>query len=126
MPDEPRPRTFEEVVAAEGPAKRAWRQSGDSFEDVTVGNAFHREVSVLEDREGTGDWRVEFFDDDGGCYVTVFAGPKAEKRARDYFDALRFGRLRTVRANGVGDGTNDGNPPRRLIGRPVGEQPTDE
>jgi hypothetical protein len=28
----------------------------------------------------------------------VFAGPKAERRARDYFDALKFGRLKTVRA----------------------------
>jgi hypothetical protein len=31
----------------------------------------------------------------GGCYVTVFAGPKAETRV----DALKFGRLRTVRAS---------------------------
>jgi hypothetical protein len=54
-------------------------------------------VSVREDRDGTGEWGVEYFDDDGACYVTVFAGPKAERRARDYFDALKFGRLRTVR-----------------------------
>jgi hypothetical protein len=49
-------------------------------------------------RYGTGAWRVEYFDGDGGCYVTVIAGPKAERRAPDYFDALKFGRLRTVRA----------------------------
>jgi hypothetical protein len=96
MPD--KPRTFKEVVAAEDPAERARMENGESFEDVTVSNAFHREVSVYEDRHGTGEWQVEYFDDDGGCYVTVFAGPKAERRARNYFDALRFGRLRTVRA----------------------------
>jgi hypothetical protein len=96
MPD--KPRTFKEMVAAEDPAERARREKGESFEDVTVSSSFHRQVSVQEDRDGTGEWRVEYFDTDGGCYVTVFAGPKAEKRARDYFDALRFGRLRTVRA----------------------------
>jgi hypothetical protein len=73
-------------------------ENGESFEDVTVSDPFHREVFVHEDRYGTGEWRVEYFDAEGGCYVTVFAGPKAEKRARDYFEALRFGRLRTVRA----------------------------
>jgi hypothetical protein len=32
-------------------------------------------------------------DDDGGCYVAIFAEPAAEQRARDYGDALRTGRL---------------------------------
>jgi hypothetical protein len=95
MPD--KPRSFKEVVAAQDPAERARRENGESFNDVLVHNAFHQEVSVHKDRAGTGEWRVEYFDDDGGCYVTVFAGPKAERRARDYFDALKFGRLRTVR-----------------------------
>ena len=96
MPDEPRPRTFKDVVAAEHPAERARMENGEGFEDVTVSNAFHREVSVHEDRYGTGEWRVEYFDDDGGCYVTMFAGPKVERRARDYFDALKFGRPRML------------------------------
>ena len=39
------------------------------------------------------EWRVEYFDDDGGCYVTIFAGPAAERRARDYFNSLKSGRL---------------------------------
>jgi hypothetical protein len=26
----------------------------------------------IGDRREAGDWRVEYFDDDGGCYVTVF------------------------------------------------------
>ena len=39
------------------------------------------EVTIIEDQARNGDWRVEYFDADGGCYVTVFAGPKAEARA---------------------------------------------
>ena len=46
---------------------------------------------------GNGEWRVEYQDDDGGCYMTIFAGPKAERRARDYFNALKTGALKTVR-----------------------------
>jgi hypothetical protein len=38
-------------------------------------------------REAPGDWRVEYFDEDGAGYVTIFAGPWAETRARDYFEA---------------------------------------
>ena len=49
-------------------------ERGDRFVDPSV-NAFHGEVSVNEDRFGTGEWRVEYFDDDGGCYITIFAGP---------------------------------------------------
>src|SRR3954451_11585752 len=67
-----RPRTFEEVVAAQDPAETARLERGDRFVDPSV-NAFHGEVSVNEDRYGTGEWRVEDFDDDGGCYVTIFA-----------------------------------------------------
>ena len=33
------------------------------------------EIKVFEDRIVTGQWRVEYFDDDGGCYVAIFAGP---------------------------------------------------
>jgi hypothetical protein len=59
----------EEVVAAQDPTETARLERGDSFVDPSV-NAFHGEVSVNEDRFGTGEWRVEYFDDDGGCYVT--------------------------------------------------------
>jgi len=55
-----RPRTFEEVVAAQDPTKMASLTRGDRFVDPSV-NAFHGEVSV-----STGEWRVEYFDDDGG------------------------------------------------------------
>jgi hypothetical protein len=96
MPD--KPRTFKETIAAQDPADWARLANSESFEDVTVTSPFHQQVTVIEDSDGAGDWRVEYFDEDGGCYVTEFAGPKAEKRARDYFEALKFGRLRAVRA----------------------------
>ena len=95
MPD--KPRSFKETVAAQNPTEQARLANAESFEDVTVSNPFHQHVTVIEDSDG-GDWRVEYFDEDGGCYVTLFAGPKAEKRARDYFEALKFGRLPAVRA----------------------------
>jgi hypothetical protein len=38
------------------------------------------------------------FDADGGCYVTIFAGPEAEPRARDYFKVLKGKWLRIIRA----------------------------
>jgi hypothetical protein len=31
---------------------------------------------LFEDKASPGPWRVEYFDDDGGCYVTVF-GPQS-------------------------------------------------
>jgi hypothetical protein len=46
------------------------------------------EIKVFEDQIVSGEWRVEYFDDDGGCYVAIFAGPAAEQRARDYGGAL--------------------------------------
>ena len=46
-------------------------------------------VTVFEDRLEKGDWRVEYFDDDGTCYLTLFAGPEAEQRARAYHAAPR-------------------------------------
>ena len=84
-----KPRTFAEVVAAEHPTGRALMDKVEEFEDPTVSDPFQCEVSVHEDLHGAAAWRVEYFDSDGGCYVTTFAGPEAEKRARDYFDALR-------------------------------------
>jgi hypothetical protein len=53
-------------------------------------------VTLAPDRYGESEWRVEYQDDDGGCYVTIFAGPAAERRARDYFNALKTGALKTV------------------------------
>jgi hypothetical protein len=56
-----------------------------------------REVFVHPDCKGGPHWLVEWGDTDGGCYVTVFDGPVAEQRARDYFEALKSGRLKVVR-----------------------------
>ena len=55
------------------------------------------EVSVHPDCEGGDFWQVEWGDSDGGCYVTVFDGPMAEQRARDYFEALKSGLLKVLR-----------------------------
>jgi hypothetical protein len=54
MPDQPR--TFKEIVAAQDSAERARMENGQSFEDVTVSSGFHRDVSVYEDCDGTGEW----------------------------------------------------------------------
>lgn len=41
---------------------------------------------VVQPQYDAGDWRVEAIDDDreGECYVTIFAGPQSEDRAREY------------------------------------------
>ena len=91
------PRTFAEVVAAQDPADRARMERAESYSDPAVTNDFHGDVWVLEDRDGNGEWRVEYQDDDGGCYVTIFTGPASEKRARDYFASLKSGRLEILR-----------------------------
>jgi uncharacterized membrane protein len=54
------------------------------------------EVILAQDRFAPSDWRVEYFDDNGCCYVTVFAGPAAGARARVYFDALKNGKIEVV------------------------------
>jgi hypothetical protein len=59
------------------------------------------EVSLAEDRDQPSEWRVEYFHKADG-YVTIFAGPMAEERARDYFNALKSGRLGIIRDNGQG------------------------
>lgn len=49
---------------------------------------------MFPDREVPATWRVEYFDNDGGCYVTLFMGPAAERRARDYAVMLVSGSRR--------------------------------
>lgn len=39
---------------------------------------------AFEDRKHPGDWRVEAFDDDGRCFVTIFSGPDSKQRAQEY------------------------------------------
>jgi hypothetical protein len=74
-------------------------ERGERFDDATANSSdpWEREVSVHPDCEGGDFWQVEWGDSDGGCYVTVFNGPMAEQRARDYFDALKSGRLKVLR-----------------------------
>jgi hypothetical protein len=96
-----KPRTFAELVAAMDPDERAQLERGVRYDDPAVTDAGLRNVTVFEDRHGSGGWRVEYFDEDGGCYVTVFAGRVAEGRAREYFAALKTGQLRTIRESMV-------------------------
>ncbi len=50
----------------------------------------HR-IKVFQEHSGVAkwhnEWRVEYSDTEGGSYVTIFAGPQAEQRARDYHKA---------------------------------------
>jgi len=41
----------------------------------------------------SGLWRVEWADSEGAMYITIFVGPEAEARARDYHEAISDGRL---------------------------------
>jgi hypothetical protein len=93
-PPAAKPRTYEEVVAANAKdpfhaARLARLESGESFDGV----------SVHPDCEGGPHWFVEWFDGDGGCYVTTFNGPLAEQRALDYFGALKAGILKVLRGD---------------------------
>jgi hypothetical protein len=44
------------------------------------------QIEVIEDKLCPGMWRVESMacDSDGEVYVTIFSGPLAEARAREY------------------------------------------
>jgi hypothetical protein len=92
-----KPRTFAELVGAIDPALRERIQRAQLYRDPAVQSDFHADVILQEDLEGNGEWRLEYQDDDGACYVTIFAGTAAERRARDYFNALKTGVLKTVR-----------------------------
>jgi hypothetical protein len=56
-----------------------------------------QEIKVFQEHSGVAkwhnEWRVEYADTEGGSYVTIFAGPQAEQRARDYHNALIKGTL---------------------------------
>jgi hypothetical protein len=86
-----------EVVAATDPDVLKRIERAESYRDATVANDFHADVVLQEDRDGNGEWLVSYQDDDGAMYVTVFSGPVAGRRARDYFEALKTGALKTLR-----------------------------
>ena len=60
----------------------------------------HQEIRVFQEHSGVAkwhnEWRLEYSDAEGGSYVTIFAGPQAEQRARDYQNALVMGALDAV------------------------------
>ena len=64
------------------PAERAWIERIERYRDPGLERADHAEVTLAPDCYGEPEWRVECQDDDGACYVTIFAGPKAEQRTR--------------------------------------------
>jgi hypothetical protein len=47
---------------------------------------------VFEDRRMPGQWRVEWFDDDGRCELEIFTGPDARRQALR-FATRRYGRF---------------------------------
>jgi hypothetical protein len=54
---------------------------------------------VAESKGYPGEWRVEAInmEGDGECYVTLFCGPLAQERAREYA-ALKMSQLFSERA----------------------------
>jgi hypothetical protein len=52
-------------------------------------------AKVFEDRATPGEWRVEWFDNDGRCELEIFSGPDARRQALRY--AMRkYGNFREV------------------------------
>ena len=51
---------------------------------INGGGAMPESAKVFEDRAIPGEWRVEWFDDDGRCELEIFRGPTARR------DALRY------------------------------------
>ncbi len=45
-----------------------------------------RALRAILDKLIPGQWRVEWFDDDGGCEVEIFTGSNARERALHYAD----------------------------------------
>src|SRR5205809_6420784 len=52
-------------------------------------------AKVFEDRESPGQWRVEWFDDDGRCELEIFTGPTARRQALRYA-VQKYGHFREL------------------------------
>ena len=52
-------------------------------------------AKVFEDRAKPGQWRVEWFDDDGRSEMEIFTGPTARKQALRYA-MQKYGHFREV------------------------------
>jgi hypothetical protein len=59
-------------------------------------------ANVFEDRQTPGQWRVEWFDDDGRCELEIFAGHDARRQALRYA-MRRYGHFREVQLEQEGE-----------------------
>jgi hypothetical protein len=65
-------------------------------------------AKAFEDRETPGQWRVEWFDDDGRCELEIFTGPTARRQALRYA-MQKYGHFREVQlAHPIRDAVNEG------------------
>ena len=48
------------------------------------------EINVAENEEHPGEYRVEYFGDDGECYAANFSGPESKYRAAAYKKYLQM------------------------------------
>ena len=55
-------------------------------------------ANVFEDRVTPGQWRVEWFDDDGRCELEIFSGPDARRQALRYPSSIEAGAMRWCNA----------------------------
>jgi hypothetical protein len=60
-----------------------------------------RDLTMAEDLDAPGDWRINY---DGAGYVTIFAGPSAEARARDYYEVMQADRINNRIEDGMAGG----------------------
>jgi hypothetical protein len=58
-------------------------------------NVMVQTAKVFEDCGHAGEWRVEWFDDDGGCEVRIFSGKNAREQAIRYADD-QYGKFEEV------------------------------
>ena len=59
-------------------------------------------ANVFEDRVTPGQWRVEWFDDDGRCELEIFSGPDARRQALRYA-MQKYGHFREVHLEQQGE-----------------------
>jgi hypothetical protein len=81
--------------SAEIEAAERFKLTAEQRKRLLLREVAESDILVFEDG---AEWRVEYFDEDGGCYVTVFSGPEAAQRALDYHSALLAGKLRPIPA----------------------------
>ena len=59
-------------------------------------------ANVFEDRVTPGQWRVEWFDDDGHCELEIFTGEGARRQALRYA-MQKYGHFREVQLERQGE-----------------------